>query len=33
MIFKNDLDGTVKNNIRLEYWIGPYNHRAYKFLV
>ena len=33
MIFKNDLEGNATTNVRLEYWIGPYNHKAYKVLV
>jgi hypothetical protein len=33
MIFKNYLEGKTKNKIVMEYWVGPSNHRAYKFLV
>lgn len=33
MIFKNDLGGKARNKLELEYWVGPLNHKAYKFLV
>ena len=33
MIFRNDLEGKVKNTINLEYCICHINQRAIKFLV
>ena len=33
MVFVNDMEGKLKDQITLEYWMCPLNHWAYKFLI